>query len=211
MVCPDPTQESIHRSNIRRSAIRQYGGSHRQAHKKPHFGRLEKRQSSIATTAADIGEKASLLVVPGCAFTGSPQDSLGYHRLTEDKHKRGPPRRCDARRSKSIGLLCLDRSRQRSRSPRSQPRKARLSSSVSRRSVLARRCSRDIATRDAWITWASMRRLHLLDAASGQYNSHLIRPGISLHPGWQRMQGFIFRAGDVRLSGKIACDGSRCK
>jgi hypothetical protein len=45
-----------------------------------------------------------------------------------------------------------------SRSPRSQPRKARLSSSVSRRSVLARRCSRDTATLDAWMTWASMPR-----------------------------------------------------
>src|SRR5712671_4990568 len=30
---------------------------------------------------------------------------------------------------------------------------------LSRRSVLAHRCSRDIATRDARITWASMRRL----------------------------------------------------
>ena len=38
------------------------------------------------------------------------------------------------------------------------PRKARLSSSVSSRSVLARRCSRDTATLDAWITWASMLR-----------------------------------------------------
>jgi hypothetical protein len=52
-----------------------------------------------------------------------------------------------------------------------------------------------------------MRRLHLLDAASG--HSHLIRPGISLHPGWQRMQGFIFRAGDVRLSGKNAQEALR--
>ncbi len=46
--------------------------------------------------------------------------------------------------------------------------------------------------------------VHLLDAASGQYNRHLIRPGISLHPGWQRMQGFIFRTGDARFSGKTA-------
>jgi putative molybdopterin biosynthesis protein len=46
--------------------------------------------------------------------------------------------------------------------------------------------------------------VHLLDAVSGTYNSHLISPGISLHPGWQRMQGFIFRTGDARFSGKAA-------
>jgi len=48
--------------------------------------------------------------------------------------------------------------------------------------------------------------VHLLDAVSGRYNSHLIRPGISLHPGWQRMQGFVFRVGDARFSGKTAKD-----
>ena len=37
-------------------------------------------------------------------------------------------------------------------SPRSQPRKARLSNSVSSRSVFARRCSRDTGTLDGWIT-----------------------------------------------------------
>jgi len=48
--------------------------------------------------------------------------------------------------------------------------------------------------------------VHLLDPASGRYNSHLIRAGISLQPGWQRMQGFMFRAGDARFSGKTAAD-----
>jgi len=48
--------------------------------------------------------------------------------------------------------------------------------------------------------------VHLLDAASGRYNSHLIRSGISLQPGWQRMQGFIFRASDARFSGKTAAN-----
>jgi molybdopterin molybdotransferase/putative molybdopterin biosynthesis protein len=51
--------------------------------------------------------------------------------------------------------------------------------------------------------------VHLLDAASGRYNNHLVRPGISLQPGWQRMQGFMFRAGDTRFSGKIAEDALR--
>jgi putative molybdopterin biosynthesis protein len=48
--------------------------------------------------------------------------------------------------------------------------------------------------------------VHLLDAATGRYNSHLVRAGISLHPGWQRMQGFAFRAGDARFFGKTAAD-----
>jgi putative molybdopterin biosynthesis protein len=48
--------------------------------------------------------------------------------------------------------------------------------------------------------------VHLLDPASDRYNSHLIRAGISLQPGWQRMQGFMFRAGDTRFSGKTAAD-----
>ena len=51
--------------------------------------------------------------------------------------------------------------------------------------------------------------VHLLDAASGQYNKHLIREGTSLHPGWQRMQGFMFRTGDARFSGKTAQDALR--
>src|SRR5262249_21351447 len=38
------------------------------------------------------------------------------------------------------------------RSPRSHPKNPRLSSSVSSRSVFARRCSRDTATLEAWIT-----------------------------------------------------------
>jgi putative molybdopterin biosynthesis protein len=48
--------------------------------------------------------------------------------------------------------------------------------------------------------------VHLLDPASGRYNRHLTRPGISLQAGWQRMQGFVFRAGDARFSDKAATD-----
>ncbi len=36
------------------------------------------------------------------------------------------------------------------------------------------------------------------------YNRHLVRPGIALVPGWRRMQGFVFRAGDARFAGKTA-------
>jgi PBP superfamily domain len=35
------------------------------------------------------------------------------------------------------------------------------------------------------------------------------RLGISLHPGWQHMQGFIFRTGDVLFSGKTAQEALR--
>ncbi len=44
------------------------------------------------------------------------------------------------------------------RSPRSHPKNPRFSNSVSSRSVLARRCSRDTATLEGWITCASTPR-----------------------------------------------------
>jgi putative molybdopterin biosynthesis protein len=43
--------------------------------------------------------------------------------------------------------------------------------------------------------------VHLVDAASGVYNKHLLAPGLALVPGWRRMQGFVFRPGDVRFEG----------
>jgi putative molybdopterin biosynthesis protein len=51
--------------------------------------------------------------------------------------------------------------------------------------------------------------VHLLDPASGRYNRHLMRPGISLQPGWLRMQSFVFRTGDARFVGKAARDALR--
>ena len=60
-----------------------------------------------------------------------------------------------------------------SRSPRSQPRKARFNSAVSSRSVLARRCSRETAMLLGWITWASM---PVPPAASAPATSRLDRP-----------------------------------
>jgi putative molybdopterin biosynthesis protein len=44
--------------------------------------------------------------------------------------------------------------------------------------------------------------VHLIDPASGKYNVHLATPGMSLVPGWQRMQGILFRPGDQRFEGK---------
>lgn len=46
--------------------------------------------------------------------------------------------------------------------------------------------------------------VHLMDPATGAYNRHLLVPGLSLVPGWERMQGFVFRKGDERFDGKTA-------
>ena len=46
--------------------------------------------------------------------------------------------------------------------------------------------------------------VHLMDPASGIYNEHLVENGISLVPGWQRMQGFVHRPDDKRFKGKSA-------
>ena len=46
--------------------------------------------------------------------------------------------------------------------------------------------------------------VHLIDPQSGQYNVHLVTPGLTLVPGWQRMQGVLFRPGDMRFEGRTA-------
>jgi putative molybdopterin biosynthesis protein len=46
--------------------------------------------------------------------------------------------------------------------------------------------------------------VHLLDPAGAAYNRHLLRPGLALVPGWRRMQGFVFRAGDPRFADQTA-------
>jgi putative molybdopterin biosynthesis protein len=48
--------------------------------------------------------------------------------------------------------------------------------------------------------------VHLLDMATGVYNRHLLRPGVSLVKGWQRMQGVVYRTGDARFEGRSAAD-----
>jgi putative molybdopterin biosynthesis protein len=44
--------------------------------------------------------------------------------------------------------------------------------------------------------------IHLLDTKSGTYNRPFLSEGMRLIPGWQRMQGFVFRKGDARFQGK---------
>jgi molybdopterin molybdotransferase/putative molybdopterin biosynthesis protein len=46
--------------------------------------------------------------------------------------------------------------------------------------------------------------VHLLDPAGTAYNTHLLRPGLALVKGWQRMQGFVYRPGDERFAGRGA-------
>jgi putative molybdopterin biosynthesis protein len=48
--------------------------------------------------------------------------------------------------------------------------------------------------------------VHLVDPKTGVYNRHLLAPGLSLVPGWKRMQGLLFRKGDARFENKGAED-----
>jgi putative molybdopterin biosynthesis protein len=48
--------------------------------------------------------------------------------------------------------------------------------------------------------------VHLIDPASGQYNVHLVTPGLALVPGWRRMQGILFRPGDRRFEARSASE-----
>jgi putative molybdopterin biosynthesis protein len=48
--------------------------------------------------------------------------------------------------------------------------------------------------------------VHLLDPVTGTYNTHLLQPGLALVKGWQRMQGFVYRAGDTRFEGGTAAE-----
>jgi putative molybdopterin biosynthesis protein len=48
--------------------------------------------------------------------------------------------------------------------------------------------------------------VHLVDPATGVYNKHLLSPGLTLVPGWKRMQGFVFRSGDKRFDGRSASE-----
>ncbi|HEX6018302.1 MAG TPA: molybdopterin biosynthesis protein [Burkholderiaceae bacterium] len=43
--------------------------------------------------------------------------------------------------------------------------------------------------------------VHLMDPASGEYNRPLLTEGLTLVPGYRRMQGLVFRADDARFAG----------
>ena len=46
--------------------------------------------------------------------------------------------------------------------------------------------------------------VHLLDAASGEYNKYLLTPDLELIAGYRRLQGIVFRGGDRRFVGRSA-------
>jgi putative molybdopterin biosynthesis protein len=48
--------------------------------------------------------------------------------------------------------------------------------------------------------------VHLIDPATGRYNRHLTGPGVTLVPGWRRMQGFVFRPGDRRFKNRSSIE-----
>ena len=48
--------------------------------------------------------------------------------------------------------------------------------------------------------------VHLMDPATGRYNRHLLADTLTLIPGYRRMQGIVFRGGDMRFAGKSAED-----
>jgi putative molybdopterin biosynthesis protein len=48
--------------------------------------------------------------------------------------------------------------------------------------------------------------VHLIDPETGVYNAHLLRPGLALVKGWQRLQGVVYREGDARFEGCNAQD-----
>jgi putative molybdopterin biosynthesis protein len=48
--------------------------------------------------------------------------------------------------------------------------------------------------------------VHLVNPETGVYNAHLLRPGLALVKGWQRLQGVVYRVGDARFEGRNAQD-----
>jgi putative molybdopterin biosynthesis protein len=51
--------------------------------------------------------------------------------------------------------------------------------------------------------------IHLFDEATESYNTPFLADGLELVPGWRRMQGIVFRAGDVRFEDLSAQDAVR--
>jgi putative molybdopterin biosynthesis protein len=48
--------------------------------------------------------------------------------------------------------------------------------------------------------------IHLLDPQTGEYNRPFLAPGLELIPGYGRLQGIVFRRGDVRFEGRAAAE-----
>lgn len=48
--------------------------------------------------------------------------------------------------------------------------------------------------------------VHLMDPATGAYNTPFLAPGLDLVTGYRRMQGIVFRRGDPRFEGRTAAE-----
>ncbi|KAB1081038.1 molybdopterin biosynthesis protein [Methylobacterium soli] len=81
--------------------------------------------------------------------------------------------------------------------------------------LVGRLAERGIRARTLWVGssggLAALKRgecdlaaMHLLDPASGLYNTPFLGAGLRLAPGWRRMQGVVHRADDPRFSGACA-------
>jgi putative molybdopterin biosynthesis protein len=46
--------------------------------------------------------------------------------------------------------------------------------------------------------------VHIMDPATGEYNRPLLTEALALLPGYGRMQGIVFRAGDARFEGRTS-------
>ena len=44
--------------------------------------------------------------------------------------------------------------------------------------------------------------IHLMDPVTGQYNHPFLTGDLELIPGYERLQGIVFRAGDARFEGR---------
>ena len=48
--------------------------------------------------------------------------------------------------------------------------------------------------------------VHLLDPKTGEYNTPFLTPGLELVRGYGRLQGVVFRPGDLRFEGRTAAE-----
>jgi putative molybdopterin biosynthesis protein len=76
------------------------------------------------------------------------------------------------------------------------------------------RCGRSRSA--ASVDWRRRRRgecdfapIHLFDESSETYNTPYLVDGLELVQGWRRMQGIVFRQGDMRFEGLSAQDAVR--
>lgn len=51
--------------------------------------------------------------------------------------------------------------------------------------------------------------IHLMDAATGEYNRPFLSEGLELLTGYGRMQGIVFRPGDARFEGRAAAEAAQ--